>query len=376
MLLGVINVFLGQVLSGYKDVGRRTFITNFVGSPLTMILTIVLVTAGFGLRGYIAAQVLSGSGVAVLLLTVVWKLTPRTARSFSSQVPVLEREVISFSAAALGMTFVEFLMAQADKILIGIFLDARALGIYAVSATLTGFVSIILDSVNQIFSPSIAHLYARGKIELLGRIYQSLTKWILGFTMPLAAVMIIFASPLMRIFGHDFEVGWSVLVIGTIGQLVNCAVGSVGYLLLMSGNQGRLVKIQSIMAAMTIVLAILLIPWWGLVGAIVASTASNVGANLWCLLEVRRRLGVFPYNRTYLRLAVPFLTTLVALLWLHQLLRAVHPEWVEIAGALILGHAVFLATAAAFGLEGDDKMIISAVWYRVQHVFGFSGANA
>src|SRR5258707_11913976 len=48
MFFGVMNGFLGQVLSGYKDVARRTFITNFVGSPLTMILTIVLVTAGFG----------------------------------------------------------------------------------------------------------------------------------------------------------------------------------------------------------------------------------------------------------------------------------------------------------------------------------------
>ena len=48
--------------------------------------------------------------------------------------------------------------------------------------------------------------------------------------------MIIFAPALMRIFGPDFEVGWPVLVIGTLGQLVNCAVGSVGYLLLMSGQ--------------------------------------------------------------------------------------------------------------------------------------------
>jgi O-antigen/teichoic acid export membrane protein len=376
MFFGVMNGFLGQVLSGYKDVARRTFITNFVGSPLTMILTIVLVTAGFGLRGYIVAQVLSASGVALLLLIVVWKLTPHAARSLPSRVPVIEKEVISFSAAALGMSFVEFMMAQADKILIGFYLNARALGVYAVSATLIGFVSIILDSVNQIFAPSIAHLHARGKIELLGRIYQSLTKWILGLTIPLAAVMIIFALPLMRVFGHDFEVGWSVLVIGAVGQLVNCAVGSVGYLLLMSGNQGRLVKIQSIMAVMTVMLAILLIPRWGLVGAAVASAAANVGANLWCLLEVRRRLGVFPYNRTYLRLTVPLVTTLVALLLLRESLRAIHPEWLVIAFGLALGQVVFIATAAVFGLDSDDRLIISAIWYRVQLVFGFSGANA
>ena len=48
----------------------------------------------------------------------------------------------------------------------------------------------------------------------------------------------------MRVFGHDFEAGWVILVIGAAGQLVNCAVGSVGYLLLMSGNERRLVRIQ------------------------------------------------------------------------------------------------------------------------------------
>src|ERR1022692_738726 len=34
--------------------------------------------------------------------------------------------------------------------------------------------------------------------------------------------------------GRDFEAGWSVLVIGTLGELIDCGVGSVGFLLLMS----------------------------------------------------------------------------------------------------------------------------------------------
>ena len=71
-------------------------------------------------------------------------------------------------------------MSQADKILIGFYLNAREVGIYAVAMALVAFVPIVLQSVNQIFSPTIADLYARGQIELLGRIFQTLTKWILG----------------------------------------------------------------------------------------------------------------------------------------------------------------------------------------------------
>jgi O-antigen/teichoic acid export membrane protein len=180
----------------------------------------------------------------------------------------------------------------------------------------------------------------------------------------------------MRIFGHDFEVGWSILIVGTAGQLVNCAVGSVGYLLLMSGNQRHLMKIHFIMALVTILLALLLIPRWGLVGAAVASAAANAGANLWCLLEVRHRLGLFPYNRTYLRFALPLVATFALLLLLHRKLGAVHPEWIVIAAALVLGEVTFMAATVMFGLDSDDKLIISAIWYRVQHVFRFAGAHA
>ena len=50
MLLGALTTFFGQVLAGYKDVTRRTIITNFIGSPLTMLLTVVLVLVGAGLQ--------------------------------------------------------------------------------------------------------------------------------------------------------------------------------------------------------------------------------------------------------------------------------------------------------------------------------------
>jgi O-antigen/teichoic acid export membrane protein len=194
MIFGALTGFLGQVLTGYKDVARRTVITNFIGSPLTMIFTLVLVGAGLGLRGYIFAQVASALVVIVLLVIAVWKLTPKAARAFSGSLAPVENEVISFSAIVFGVSFLEYLMSQADKILIGFYLNAREVGIYAVAMAVVAFVPIVLQSVNQIFSPTIADLYARGQIELLGRMFQTLTKWILGLTLPLVAGVVVFAQ--------------------------------------------------------------------------------------------------------------------------------------------------------------------------------------
>ena len=90
------------------------------------------------------------------------------------------------------------------------------------------------------------------KASCWAALFQTLTKWILGLTLPLGFLMIIFARQWMRIFGPEFEAGWPVLIIGTLGQLVNCGVGSVGYLLLMSGQQRRLIRIQAIMAVVMV----------------------------------------------------------------------------------------------------------------------------
>ncbi len=373
MLFGALNTLFGQVLAGYKDVARRTVITSFIGSPLTMVISVSAIVLGAGLLGYIFAQVAGAVIVLLLLVSTVWKLTPTEARWFGAGLPRLEPGVISFSAAAFSVAFLEFVIGQTDKVLIGFYLDARHVGIYAVAAALAAFVPIILQSVNQIFSPTIADLHSRGETELLGRIFQTLTKWILGLTLPLASVVIIFARPLMRIFGHDFEVGWPILVIGTVGQLVNCGVGSVGYLLLMSGNQRRLIRVQATMAGVMVLLNLLLIPQWGITGAALGAALTNVVANAWYLRDVRVTLGLFPYNRSYLRLILPLVTTCALLLFLRLEFSAIRPEWTVLAIGLLLAYLTFIGITLACGLKADDQLIAHAVWARMRGTFQGAG---
>ena len=371
MLLGALTSFLGQVLAGYKDVARRTVITDFIGTPVVMLGTLGLVAGGLGLWGfYIFAQVLGALVVLALLLGMVWKLTPKAARSFSAGFPRLEKEVISFSAVVFGVNFLGFLSSQADKILIGFYLNAREVGIYAIASALVMFVPTILQSVNQIFSPMIADLHVRGDYELLGRIFQTLTKWILGLTVPLAITIIVFARPVMHIFGRDFEAGWPILVIGTVGQLVNCGVGSVGFLLLMSGNEKRLIRIQAYAALLMVVLNLLLIPRWGIAGAAVAAALTTVVTNAWCLKDVHTALGLFPYTRSYFRLVPPIAGALLVSLLLRAWLPNVsHPYWLLLGAGLVLAYVAFIGIALAVGLDADDRLIAEAAGGRIRALF-------
>jgi O-antigen/teichoic acid export membrane protein len=210
----------------------------------------------------------------------------------------------------------------------------------------------------------------RGERPLLSRLYQTLTKWTLGLTIPLAAAVIIYARPLMRIFGHEFEAGWPILIIGTVGQLVNCGVGSVGYLLLMSGQERRMIRIQAGTAAIMVGLNILLIPRWGVTGAAVAAAVTNILTNLWYLRDVRRSLQLFPYNRSYFRLILPVAATFLSLGSLRLVSGNSSPSLFTMATGLILSYVAFTGTALWHGLDADDRTIADAVWARVRRVGG------
>lgn len=376
MILSAMTAFFGNVLAGYREVGRRTMITSFVGSPITMALSVLLITLGGGLGGYLTAQIVGAAVVAVLLVSAVWQLTPAPARSPDMKKLWIGREVWSFAAVMLGLGVMRFLIGQTDRVALGIYRGAHDVGVYAVAASLVAYEAIILQSVNQIFAPVIADIHARGEHAVLGRLFQTLTKWMLGLTFPLAIVMIIYARPIMQLFGHDFDAGWPILIIGTCGQLVNCGVGSVGNLLLMSGNERRLMKVQIAMAAFMTLGSLALVPLWGIYGAAMAAAMTNVGMNVFNLLEVRKALGISPYNRSYLHLFLPAAATLALVLVLRKWAFVFCHDWLALGVALALAYCVFPAVFYfVAGLDADDQLIASALRSRIRTVFGLPGAQ-
>jgi len=366
--LGVLGFFFSQVLVGYQNVTRTTIINSFIGGSVSMVLAWVLFVLGLGLWGYVFAQVISGLVVLILMAWSVWRLIPAgVQRPRTYPALILEREVVCFSFSMIGINALEFLLGQSQRIVLGVYLEASQLGIFSVAAAISGFIPLLLQATNSIFAPVIAGLHARGEKEVLRRLFQTLTKWILGLTAPLVIVIVLFAPALMGIFGPEFRAGWLVVVIASIGQLVNCGVGSVGYLLIMSGHQNRLVRVQAYTGGLTLISSLLVVPLWGIVGAAAVGALTTVVSNLWYLGEVRRVLNFFPYNSSYLRLSGPLAAaTVVAVLVQQAAIGTVYPQWSVMLVTLMLVYVVFVFGSLAFGLDDDDRMIVKTIWARVR----------
>jgi O-antigen/teichoic acid export membrane protein len=370
MFVGALTSFFSEVLAGYRDISRRTVIVNFIGTPLLLISVLTFLILGLGLRGYLLGQLVTAAVVLFLLLVTAWRLTPIGARSLPGRTVKLDPQVTAYATTLLGVQILEFLLAQTDRIALGVFTNAADVGVYALALGLTGFVPIALQSVNQIFSPTIAELHAKGEHSNLLRLYQTLTKWTLGLTIPLAFTVMLFARPLMQTFGADFARGWPVLVIVTAGQLINCGVGSVGIMLYMSGQEKTALRIQMILAPIVTVCNFVVIAIWGLVGAAIVSALTIALTNLWFLNVVKNALGIRPSLRGYLQLVPASGITLALLLVLRALTREMRWQFAIVGISALVAYGVFLLTFSLRNLDEDDRFILMATWNKIRQVSG------
>ncbi len=365
MLLGALTSFFSEVLTGYREVSRRTMIVNFVGTPVLMIAVTIFLIQGYGLRGYLLGQAASSAVVLGLIVYAVWKLTPGAFRLLPFFHGRFEREVISYSKTLLGVQVLEFLLAQTDRIALGIFTKPADVGVYALAVGLTGFVPIALQSVNQIFSPTISELHAKGDRATLQQLYQALTKWSLGLTIPLAFAVMIYARPLMQIFGPDFARGWPILVIVTAGQLINCGVGSVGIMLFMSGQEATALRIQMILAPLVTIANFVVIAIWGLSGAAIVTALATAATNLWFLWAVKKTLGFAPAMSGYYQLIPASLASILSLLVLRATTKAMPWQLAAIAISVLAAYAAFLFTFFLGKTEEYDSYVLQAIWKQV-----------
>jgi O-antigen/teichoic acid export membrane protein len=117
---------------------------------------------------------------------------------------------------------------------------------------------------------------------------------------PVIFAFLVFPKWVMGLFGEEFVEAWILLVILSVGQLVNLMTGSVAFLLMMTGHEKLHLFINIIAAVLSVFLSISLIPFFGALGAALSSAIPLILVNLLRTYYVKKKLGfsVFIKSRT------------------------------------------------------------------------------
>ena len=105
-------------------------------------------------------------------------------------------------------------------------------------------------------------------------------------------VIILFGDNLLRIFGDQYVEAKLLLTILVCGHLFNALTGPVGRLLMMSGYEKDIRNSSIVVAILGIALAFVLVSWYGVYGAAVATAVTVAVQNVFLAYLVNSRLKI------------------------------------------------------------------------------------
>lgn len=233
---------------------------------------------------------------------LVLKLPDKVKNTVTTKYDLEEWVTVAIPLLLNGGMFI--LNNKIDVVLLGWLGTSVDVGVYEVSWRGAALVSFGLGAMNMLLGPYFSRFFHSNQHDKLQKIatVSVLLNTVLGLL--IVSVFIVFGESLLGfVFGNEFTVGYTTLVILGFAHLINVMAGSVGTLLNMTGHEKKVLLGLGISNALNVVLNLLLIPKYGIEGAAAASLVTYL---IWNVILVRmsvRSIGINPSITSLMRLA-------------------------------------------------------------------------
>jgi O-antigen/teichoic acid export membrane protein len=357
---------VGRVLlastRGFKQMQYQVYADSIAFNVSKIGLTVVFLSIGFGVAGALAAHATAWILEVILLLFFLNRLFPlkRSLRSARRNT----RQLLSFSLPLWLTRLITELGGNLELLILGALTTAAAMGVYSAVLRIQLIGIMFLAAFQEASMPIFSDLYHRGDRSQLSQLYQTLTRWSLFFIIPFFLSLLLFADPILAIFGEEFRTGASAVVIVGVGMLVNAGTGTCGAMIPMSGHS-KLSFVNSLFS-LVIVLALdlILIPRWGVSGAALASALAIASINIARLLQVYWLHRLWPYNRTFIKPTIAGTAAFFVGLIVSQLMQA-ESNLIFLFVSIAAIYATFVGTIALLGLSDEDRVMLSSTRKRL-----------
>ena len=300
--LAASQFIIAEAFRGLEDIRAAALVgggqTGGVATALIMVLVIGLAwSAGsidITLQSVIVTATTACGVVTVTAFAfLVRKLPPAALSRVGSSARLW---IPSAMLPYLVVTFSQYVFQQADLWVVGAIAGQEDLAAYGSATRLVFAVALPLMALNGVLPPLISELFAAGRKEQLEKILRSTATLATGLTLLVLAVLALTGIPLITyLFGSDYVSGLLPMLVLGAGRLVNAAAGSCTLVLLMTGHQGRVMRINLSCALGTLLLAV---PAGSLLGSLGVAMAFCAGLVIQNLITVRSTISLLGV-RTY-----------------------------------------------------------------------------
>ena len=303
-------VFISS-LNGLQEIKYKVLSNEIVGSLAKIISLILFIYLGWDLYAALGSNIVQDIIIFCFSFLFLLKTFP-AIRDPDIKAVYEKRKMNKFAAALFSKSILSNYTFQLDILILGFFSIARDVGIYTVALRLQPLIYLPYYTIKTIFDPMVAELYAGNKIEEIGNLYKTVTHWAFSLSLPIFATIVLYSNEILNIFGKDFTDGMLLLLILSVGNLVNNMSGLSGNMIMMIGKINVNLTNSVIMAFVNAGLYYFLIKYYGIIGAALGNCFSLIILNTLTLFQVRHFLGFFPFKKSLLK---PLTSLIVSILF-------------------------------------------------------------
>ena len=287
-----VFTLLAMVLQGLRKIVASVATLNILSNVflVALLLGVGLSSAEHAAWAYSGAALLTVVSGVIFLWSALQRLQAQTPCDHESQ--AISWGELFQSCMPLWIVLIMGQLVQwSGQFIAGAYVEPAAVAQLAVAQRTALLTSFVLMAVNLVVAPRFAAMYKQGQITELRKLALTSVKLMVLFALPIVIIMLVFPEFLMSLFGEGFAGGAHLLQILVIGQFINVATGSVGFLLSMSGHEKDLRNTVLISGPIAVGLAFALVPFWGATGSAIATALAVATQNLVAVWQVKRRLG-------------------------------------------------------------------------------------
>ena len=307
-----------------------------LGAFLNLIFLIIFIRMDYGIYGVLYAYIASlvVTNLSYLILSRDQYLGPK-------KIPECG-DMKHLAWVSYGITFLGFgLMTQSDVLLMNFFkVDGGEIGLYHLATGLTGTMVFLLSGVAPMALSLFSETFSKDGLKELGKLYCKIVGFSSYLTVPIYMFCVFNSGVLINfIYGSAFEEATLALVIFAAFAGIQTALGNnftVSTLYVIhKRNEAIRTTIEG--SALNIGLNLLLIPVFGMLGAITATGITMVYMVLRQLKIISNKMKIAP------------VFSVISKCFLYCLIASIPPlilTWIH-AGNLIINLLLYLTTLVA-----------------------------
>jgi O-antigen/teichoic acid export membrane protein len=294
----IVPTALFEVTIGILRGLGRTFSFQFYGTLLLSVVTLAIGAAVMSLLSrYDAHIAVDARFLAILTLLAVagahlWSIVrqhPAEDAAEARGATELMRSGLGFMVNAL----VYMALMRIDLLVLGVVASEAYVGLYRVAVEGGQLVAFSYAAATIVLAPEYARLHAAGEQGRL-RLLVRQTSRVIMFVGVFAAIPLTAFSKeiVVLVFGPEYAGAAVALSILAVGNFITFFFGDPVFLLNMTGHHNRITVLVGISLVISVCLSLVLIPYYGIVGAAIASSTTLICYRALAFREVYKRLEI------------------------------------------------------------------------------------